>query len=561
MPVDLDLVQPAQQMLWSLGEADSAGASLRDRLGEFLPHAGLAWLHEPVDDPVFLAAFWNDRSPDVWLVGPDYEEFWRQARNYAALSSGEVGAFDFGPLAEFLNRLLSGWESAASHAGMEATERAGVRYQNIGSVEGYPEGWWQGYDSIEQVWKYLKPGTVPLGAVPDDRTTGWLLSSQAFPPVPATVSARAGTNRAATTRQQCAETVYAFVLQKAPGASYDEQQRIWNEIWNAVGVTESTGWNQQHALTIADQILNAHLVRAHAVAGASSVYSSRAELPDVERLSSFGGLPVAGILSKAYEKVPVPEGMVSTRLNPDERQSLAVSSMDTVQQILTAVPKQTITPGPLSADPVLYEQGAKAQASDVSRPEVALEEMKQLPGGSIVLRAFSFATSPMSPNVAGLAGELIARFVFRIDDPGKLQELPTLDPVDRIRPGRDERVLRLDFGESIAGTSGITTSGEVLENKTFVGAYIDTRGSNTLVVLRGVSAIIGVSGSVIARESSTIRDCLFAGFIDNRRFEDDFEHVLHIDFGGMTVMGVGGDIIAERGAIIRNCAFIGMFVI
>jgi hypothetical protein len=80
-------------------------------------------------------------------------------------------------------------------------------------------------------------------------------------------------------------------------------------------------------------------------------------------------------------------------------------------------------------------------------------------------------------------------------------------------------------------------------------------------VLRGVSAIIGVSGSVIARESSTIRDCLFAGFIDNRRFEDDFEHVLHIDFGGMTVMGVGGDIIAERGAIIRNCAFIGMFVI
>ncbi len=65
------------------------------------------------------------------------------------------------------------WAAADGGSSPQAAADGGsAQFASIDRVEGYA-GWWQGYDSNEQVWKYVESADTP-----GDHTTGWIPADQ-----------------------------------------------------------------------------------------------------------------------------------------------------------------------------------------------------------------------------------------------------------------------------------------------------------------------------------------------------------------------------------------------
>lgn len=256
MAEDIALVPRARQALLRLKETDGR-TDLTDRLGEFFPHEdGLGWLTDYDDEP-FREAFFRDQmvmpSGEIaggWLDPAQHAEFWGYIREYSPAS-------DTSQLAGFLERLLTSWEQAAATSAVqpEAPEAIGgsLRFDKVGRVDGYP-GWWQGYDVVEGVWKYVRATDTP-----GDQTSGWLISAHAFPEM----SAEGSKLQAQGTADEHARAVYALVLEEATDLTQEETDLIWSDIWARVTAAHGSveGWTSGSGAEIADEVLNAHFSR------------------------------------------------------------------------------------------------------------------------------------------------------------------------------------------------------------------------------------------------------------------------------------------------------------
>jgi hypothetical protein len=239
-----ELVDKAREVLLRLKEVDSA-TGLVDRLGEFFPQqTDLAWLTGTSFEDAFAREQQKSPTGEItggWLDTRQYNQFWGYIRDY----SEDTGP---GQFATFLEGLLAGWEDAAATAYQlpESAPPVGTpRFQAVEQVEGYP-GWWQGYDSVDRVWKYV----WTAGAVPDDQTYGWTISLQSSGEQPAT-------------QEERAKSVYALVLAEVIEPTAEELELIWSGVWAKVTATDASaaGWNSGSAAEIADEVANDHFGR------------------------------------------------------------------------------------------------------------------------------------------------------------------------------------------------------------------------------------------------------------------------------------------------------------
>ncbi len=254
MAADYGLVPKARHLLMQL--KDKGGrADLIDRLGEFFPQAtDFAWLTDD-NDEVFRGAFHLEQQADAagqvtggWLDSEQYFRFWGCVSSY----SEEMGT---GEIETFLQGLLTGWEQDAASAQYEPAGYAEPydepRFGSIGPVDGYAD-WWQGYDSVDGVWKYV----LSAGVLPDDRTRGWVVSSIAFPvPSEAAEADEAEFNGAETTEER-AGAVYALVLEDVADTELtsEERARVWNDIWARVSAVSE--WGPGSAAPIAAAVVD-----------------------------------------------------------------------------------------------------------------------------------------------------------------------------------------------------------------------------------------------------------------------------------------------------------------
>jgi hypothetical protein len=176
-----DDIQKAKVIIGGLRDYDGGRyRDLLERLGEFFPHAGeFAWLDQ--NDPVLGQCFTS--AEGGWLEPDDAAEFWQFIGE--ADVSGEVAEPPPG-LITFLRGLTDRWQGAASAPGQAdlATPVVGPgepRFQQVGPVGGDYPGWWQGYDTVDGVWKYVHGGD----GQPTDQTPGWAISEAAFAAAPA----------------------------------------------------------------------------------------------------------------------------------------------------------------------------------------------------------------------------------------------------------------------------------------------------------------------------------------------------------------------------------------
>ncbi len=171
-----DDIQKAKVIIGGLRDYDGGRyRDLLERLGEFFPHAGeFAWLDQ--NDPVLGQCFTS--AEGGWLEPDDAAEFWQFIGE--ADVSGEVAEPPPG-LITFLRGLTDRWQGAASAPGQAdlATPVVGPgepRFQQVGPVGGDYPGWWQGYNTVDGVWKYVHGGD----GQPTDQTPGWAISEAAF---------------------------------------------------------------------------------------------------------------------------------------------------------------------------------------------------------------------------------------------------------------------------------------------------------------------------------------------------------------------------------------------
>lgn len=171
-----DEIQKAKVVMGGL--TDYGGGQYRgllEGLGEFFPNAGdLAWLDQ--DDPILGQCFTSEAGG--WLEPGEDSEFWQLV---AGADISEEGCEPPPRLITFLQGLVSRWQGAAHvPAQGDPASTAGIgepRFDQVGPVqgEGYP-GWWQGYDTVDGVWKYVYSGS----GQPTDQTPGWATSEVAF---------------------------------------------------------------------------------------------------------------------------------------------------------------------------------------------------------------------------------------------------------------------------------------------------------------------------------------------------------------------------------------------
>ncbi len=260
MAADYGLVPKARQLLIRLKD-EGGRRDLIDRLGEFFPQAtDFAWLTDD-NDEVFRGAFHLEQLEDAaghwtggWLDSEQYNRFWGCVSGY----SEEIGT---GELEKFIEGLLARWEQDAASAQYEPADHAELdddpRFLSVGPVDGYA-GWWQGYDDVEGVWKYVRSA----GVLPDDRTRGWVISSVAFPEPPATAQAgEAQFGGTGATAEERAEAVYAQVLADLEDTELtaDERTRIWHDIWARVSAVSA--WGSRSAAEIAAAIVDEFLAQ------------------------------------------------------------------------------------------------------------------------------------------------------------------------------------------------------------------------------------------------------------------------------------------------------------
>lgn len=168
-PTD-DMILEAKAVLRAACKS-SRHAELLESLGAYFPECpDLAWLED--GDPTFGTVFTSEEGG--WLGEHPNDEFW------SLISEADPEAEGWRPpdaLAAWLEELLDGWQPDAEvsddvtdAAGDDLSQEADARFVSVEPVPGphYP-GWWQGFDSVEQAWKYVHTGED----VPTDETPGW----------------------------------------------------------------------------------------------------------------------------------------------------------------------------------------------------------------------------------------------------------------------------------------------------------------------------------------------------------------------------------------------------
>lgn len=152
------------------GPESSGGRGSRAFLSR-LPN--LTWI-EDENDPVLATCFSSEDGG--WLTGEQDTEFW------SLVASTDPGADGEAPpeqLVTLLEQIVAAWDQAWSHQSVAPHQ---PRYLSVEAVAGWPN-WWQGYDSVDQAWKYVQAGERE----PDDATTDWELAETAFAPARAEV--------------------------------------------------------------------------------------------------------------------------------------------------------------------------------------------------------------------------------------------------------------------------------------------------------------------------------------------------------------------------------------
>ena len=178
---DQTRMQKAKDILEALKKSERGRPDLVQRLDEFSPvreRLRLARSAQRRGLPRCLRPGAGHNGPDQggWLYREQYTDFWNCVESYSDEKGFEEQGFD--ELANLLDRLLDEWEMAVREpTTATAAVRAEPRFERTGSVPGYEdEGWWQAYDSVDGVWKYVQADTAPT-----DQTLGWVIQSVAFP--------------------------------------------------------------------------------------------------------------------------------------------------------------------------------------------------------------------------------------------------------------------------------------------------------------------------------------------------------------------------------------------
>ena len=151
---------------------------LTERLGEYFPHNDSSWLTDE-NDSAFAQHLTSDAGG--WLSPQQDHEFWTLIQEASDTEPSDS-------LVSWLGALLDGWGAALA----DGEEDTSPGQEEPGAGPGgetvprfsedqiapvgadYPD-WWQGYDQVEGVWKYLKSSTKPASD-----WTGWMVSDQAF---------------------------------------------------------------------------------------------------------------------------------------------------------------------------------------------------------------------------------------------------------------------------------------------------------------------------------------------------------------------------------------------
>lgn len=212
----------AQRMLTRLAARDVWAATV-EGLGEFFPSpAGLGWLEEGQTDASFAPAFASpedEHGGGGWLKQDAYNRFWATVGQYHQLEAGgdvPDGFLDStaGPVTA---EVLQEWrEAAAAPPAAQTQGGAAGRYVSVEPVGDQYPGWWQGYDSHEQVWKYTKSGHE----APGDDAPDWRLSDQ----VPWATEGQAA---AASTTASAAVTGATAPAEPAAQGSWDAQWQMF----------------------------------------------------------------------------------------------------------------------------------------------------------------------------------------------------------------------------------------------------------------------------------------------------------------------------------------------
>jgi len=213
-----DDVQKAKAVMRGLRDHhDGQYRGLLERLGEFMPHAAdFAWLDE--NDPTLGQCFTSEAGG--WLEPGEDAEFWSDV---ASANASEEGGEPPSGLIAFLQGLVGRWEAAAAAPAQADPAMpvgggaGGQRFQQVEPVQGgeYP-GWWQGYDSVDGVWKYVHGGSEP----PGDQTPGWAIGEVAFAATPADPHGHAATGDAQAPAARAYENTDGWNHSRTPGTFY-----------------------------------------------------------------------------------------------------------------------------------------------------------------------------------------------------------------------------------------------------------------------------------------------------------------------------------------------------
>jgi hypothetical protein len=145
--------------------------SLTERLGEYFPNTDMGWLTDEYDQN-FAKYFTCDDGG--WLTGEQDTEFWNLMRGSSEEESSDA-------VSNWLSVLLDQWSRSTPGQAEDGESEEGVAESRFDEDQitlvgqDYPD-LWQGYDHIDEVWKYITSSSKPTG----EESSGWMLSEEAF---------------------------------------------------------------------------------------------------------------------------------------------------------------------------------------------------------------------------------------------------------------------------------------------------------------------------------------------------------------------------------------------